>query len=82
MNNKRCVKCGSEEELTKDHIIPKWIYKRSQYLGFKKNLGKKNEQILCSKCNSKKAGGIDVTTEIGRNFWIAVRDLINKELEK
>lgn len=79
---KKCAKCGSTDNPTVDHIIPKWIYKRSQFLGFKKDLGEKNKQILCSKCNNKKSGFIDVTSETGRKFWMAVRDLINTELEK
>lgn len=78
----KCVKCGSEVELTKDHIIPKWIYKRCNVFGFKKNLGAQNKQTLCKVCNFKKGGAIDCQSEIGRIFWRHIRDMINIELQK
>lgn len=82
---KACVKCGATDELTRDHIIPRWIYKRSNLLqlrGLKKNLGAKNYQWLCDRCNSKKGGSIDVSTEIGRDFWLKLRDAIDEQLRK
>lgn len=81
---KECVKCGSTKNLTKDHIIPKWIYKRSGHfdINFKKNLGKKNTQIMCLDCNVEKSGYIDCSTEMGRDFWTKIRDRINEELCK
>ena len=79
-----CPKCGKEAALTKDHIIPKWIYKRFPHkqIGLAKNLGVKNHQYICSPCNSKKGNCIDCSTEVGREFWTKFRDAINKELEK
>jgi len=78
----KCAKCGTTEDLTIDHIIPKWIYKRCHQFGFKKNLGSKNKQILCRLCNFAKDGGIDCSTEVGLVFWKHVRNLINDELKK
>jgi 5-methylcytosine-specific restriction endonuclease McrA len=74
--------CGEEKELTKDHIIPKSVYKRFplKQIGFKKNLGKKNIQMICSDCNSKKSNHIDVSHPIGREFWTKMRDEIDKLL--
>ncbi len=84
--NATCPKCGLlAVKLTRDHIIPKWIYKASSQLNltnFKKNLGEKNIQMICAKCNGKKSGKIDVSTELGRIFWTQVRDSIDKELKK
>jgi len=79
----KCVRCNSTDNLTKDHIIPKWAYKRTRELGinFKKNVGKKNIQTMCSKCNNKKSGDIDCSTKISRDFWTKVRDKINKKLK-
>lgn len=82
MDKGQCVKCGATEDLSKDHIIPKWIYKRAEEFGFKKNLGGRNKQIMCKPCNFKKGGGIDCSSEIGRIFWTRVRNLINDELIK
>lgn len=78
----QCEKCGTTSDLTKDHIIPKWMYKKAHIFGFKKNRGKENIQVLCHKCNNEKGGFVDCSTEIGREFWTKVRDIINKELEK
>lgn len=80
--DKKCIKCDSTIELTKDHIIPKWIYKRCNIFGFKKNLGARNKQVMCKVCNFKKGGAIDCSNEIGKIFWTHIRDLINTELAK
>lgn len=77
---KSCVKCGATDNLTKDHIIPKWIYKRSHFFHFGKNLGRENIQLLCQSCNLKKGGMIDCSTEIGREFWEHVQKEIGKAL--
>lgn len=81
----KCNKCGATKYLTTDHIIPLWIYKRAQLFNFEnnfiKNLGKKNTQILCEKCNTTKSGGIDVDHPLGKWFWTGIRDPINKALK-
>ena len=80
-----CPQCKQDvEKLTSDHIIPKWIYKRIPELGikFKKDLGKKNIQKICERCNSKKSGRIDVSNDTARQFWTLVRDRLNKILEE
>ena len=41
----KCLKCGSENNLTIDHIIP---------LSKKGNNAVKNKQTLCLKCNNEK----------------------------
>lgn len=43
--NNKCVKCGSTEDLSIDHIVPKW-------LGGSDNI--ENLQIMCRTCNWKK----------------------------
>jgi 5-methylcytosine-specific restriction endonuclease McrA len=71
----KCEWCGSEEDITIDHIVPKWFYKRSESLGIpiKKNLGKKNHQALCRVCNEQKGGRIDLTHPVAREYlgkWV------------
>lgn len=81
----KCERCGSTEKLTKDHIIPKWIYKRSGHLklkGFKKNLGGKNIQVLCAECNNRKGGSIDLSNPIALQFWLAVKEAIEREIKR
>lgn len=72
--DEKCQYCDSKENLTQDHIIPAWVYKRSQYIfpRFVKTLGKKNMQVLCAECNQKKGGYIDMRNPIARDFWLAV----------
>lgn len=79
----KCEKCGQVALMTKDHIIPKWAYKRSNFFeieGFTKNLGRRNIQNLCSVCNSKKSGFIDVSHSLGKEFWERVADTIKIKL--
>lgn len=73
--NVSCTYCGATGKLTRDHIIPEWIYKRAHYVfpKFRKNLGVKNYQSLCNSCNNKKSGYIDMRNPIAREFWLAVK---------
>lgn len=82
MSKGKCAHCPHEGVLTKDHIIPRWIYRYSSLLGLRgfHNLGQKNIQYLCSECNGKKGGNINVEHPISRAFWTALRDEINKQL--
>lgn len=83
--NEICVKCGSLDDLTRDHIIPTWIYKRRDVFRIEKHykpLGVKNIQKLCKNCNHEKCGGIDCSTEVGRDFWESVYNRIEVELNK
>jgi 5-methylcytosine-specific restriction endonuclease McrA len=79
---KVCVKCGSITNLSRDHIIPKWIYGKAQFFGFKKNLGQKNIQMLCRPCNGRKSGYVDCSSEVGRAFWSKVKETIERELNR
>jgi 5-methylcytosine-specific restriction endonuclease McrA len=81
----KCVYCDSDENLTIDHIIPKWLFNRMELLGLKKvkkTFRKKNTQILCRKCNSIKSGGIDVRSDVGMRFWVELRDFIDKKIQE
>lgn len=80
-----CPRCRRKNvQLTKDHIIPKWIYVSAHQLvpKFKKNLGKKNIEYICSPCNSKRSGKIYVGHETGLQFWLDVREEINKKINE
>jgi 5-methylcytosine-specific restriction endonuclease McrA len=54
-----CQRCGTEERLTVDHIVPR-------VLGGDDSLS--NLQVLCSHCNSSKGGRFfeSAKTQIGR----------------
>lgn len=81
----KCEKCGAIENLTRDHIIPKWLYKRLDNLHFgikvdtkfKKNLGQTNIQTLCAICNSEKGGRLEMSHEITEQIFPWIEDLYN-----
>lgn len=52
----KCARCGSTDNLTKDHIIPKALLKMLcvQMLNEQDNL-----QVLCQSCNTLKAHTLD-----------------------
>jgi hypothetical protein len=62
-----CVICGATEDLTQDHILPKWFALGVVNLGFRvrtSNFPEKYRKIpkyqsLCGKCNRLKSGVID-----------------------
>lgn len=73
----KCVNCGSTEKLTVDHIIPKWLYKKFDIFGLKKNLGKSNIQILCSQCNNEKGGLPDFSHPIAQELADKLKQMLN-----
>ena len=81
-----CPLCGTGNvQLTKDHIVPKWILKRVPFrtLGIDLRMNDSaNMQYICAPCNSYKGGSIDVSTVVGRQYWTALRDAIDNELEQ
>lgn len=79
-----CPKCKLEvDQLTRDHIIPKWFYNPSRLrdLGLRdkgESWGKismNNRRYICLPCNLKKGGVIDYTDPIVRQF---VRNIIKR----
>lgn len=85
-----CPRCGAVGvPLTKDHIVPKWAYKRIPQItaGWMKKIrkefhGETNIQWMCGPCNSKKSGTIEVSNPLARAFWTKVRDVIDEALKK
>jgi len=82
-----CPLCGKEAKLTKDHIIPKWLYNRSDQWQFnkneyKKNLGQKNIQMVCSPCNLKKGGRPDFTHPVARPLGELIIKFIQHQLKQ
>lgn len=60
---RRCLACGAAENLTKDHVVARFILRttltREQYEDFSRIAGKKwNSQKLCGECNSRKGYGV------------------------
>lgn len=59
MSTKRCLKCGTKEDLSKDHVVARFVLKtsltRDQVEMFHRITAKKlNKQWLCRACNSDK----------------------------
>lgn len=61
---KRCLKCGTTNDLTRDHVVPRAVLKciltRDQYDEFTSNTSRiaLNFQVLCTTCNQDK--GTDI----------------------
>ena len=56
---KKCEKCGREEFLTLDHIVPISILEQLGFNELQDN--DENWQVLCRPCNSYKANRLDFT---------------------
>ena len=79
-SDSKCVKCGSSENLTNDHIIPKKFLRRLRGIGIS---GLKDHlQILCVDCNQKKGKYIEwedpKVRELMREVAAKIIDNINK----
>lgn len=57
---RQCLRCGTTEDLTRDHVIPKAVLKRiltrDEYEHFSQKTGRPglNIQVLCAECNQDK----------------------------
>lgn len=77
-----CLKCGSDKDLTRDHVIPDWFRSKVHNFGFRIHTGKstfpnyKKYQTLCSKCNLKKGGKIDWSDEVVCEYFKRVAESI------
>lgn len=69
-----CSKCGSDKDLTRDHVIPDWFRSKVHNFGFRIHTGKstfpnyQKYQTLCKECNLKKGGKIDWSNEVVREY--------------
>lgn len=75
------IGCGAKKNLTRDHIVPRWITKSANELGIKID-HHRNSQCLCMGCNEVKGGNIAVDHEYGLEFWLELRSRIEAEIEK
>ena len=50
----RCEKCGTEQNLTRDHIVPRSMGGSNKHY---------NLQILCKNCNEEKGATIELFTQ-------------------
>lgn len=67
--------------MTEDHVLLKWFRKALPNFGLKKP-PQNNVQLLCSQCNSKKAGVIDYSDIITRDFMKQIAEGIILEVRK
>lgn len=54
-----CMKCGSDKNLTLDHIIPKMIL-ADLGVDVENEIIEDNYQVLCRYCNTKKGSRLDI----------------------
>lgn len=56
---KRCVACGTTDNLTRDHVVPRLVLRmlleRETYAHFCSKVRKVNIQPMCGECNNLKA---------------------------
>lgn len=71
----KCKKCGSNFNLTIDHIIPIDIL---FLMGFTKEqtFDEDNFEVLCGKCNANKGNRLDFSNSKTRELLIKYMDLI------
>lgn len=65
-----CVICGSSENLTKEHVIPKWVFENNPKSYFSTEINGINQEYskttipTCSECNSHILGALERYVEI------------------
>ncbi len=74
--------------LTKEHIVPQWAYKRMPLIegALKRQVFKmlsgENVWYICSDCNNKKGGKMEVSNEVSHKFWKLIHTIIGEALTK
>lgn len=63
LDNSKCARCFSSEELTLDHIIPISFLMQNFGASKEETYDWDNFQPLCRKCNTLKAGRFDLSNE-------------------
>jgi hypothetical protein len=67
--NKICMFCGSNENLTKEHMIPRWVFSRNTAAFFTVNLNGLDQSYnkatipACAKCNAELLNDLEKTIQ-------------------
>ena len=77
---KHCEVCGTDKNITRDHIIPKWLEKRFPFFGLDIHIVN-NDQYLCDVHNTQKGGKIDYSDERVRRFLRKFVIILQEKLE-
>ena len=83
-----CLICGSTEKLTKEHVLPKWIFENNQEKHFVTNINglsqsySKTTVHACSECNSYIFGALERHLEIWFRQTDLGSDFIDNEIIK
>lgn len=77
---KHCEVCGTPSEITRDHIVPKWLERRFEYFQFEVYMVN-NDQYLCKTHNQNKGGVIDYTDERVRRFLKRFIQMIQHKID-
>ncbi len=79
-----CVKCGTTENLTEDHIVPRWLWTRLSLfgLGHHSKADKTNKQTMCFPCNKKKNSKIDFSHPLVRQKIQELVDHLQNKLKE
>ena len=81
-----CLICGSNENLTKEHVLPKWIFENNQKKQFVTNINRlsqsysKTTVFACSECNSYIFGALERHLEIWFKQADLGSDFLNNEI--
>lgn len=83
---KRCLKCGTSKNITRDHVVSRVLLKRNldrdQYARFSAAARDINIQPLCRECNNEKGGAaIDYRTTEERVSLLLLLDKWNLDIE-
>lgn len=60
-----CILCGSEENLTKEHVLPRWVFQRNSNYTFKTDVNQLSQTYIgatlpfCMKCNNDILNGLE-----------------------
>jgi len=64
--NSHCILCGSESNLTKEHVLPKWVFENNPKRTFTTDVNKLSQKYIrttlpmCSTCNSKVLNTLEI----------------------
>lgn len=82
----RCQELKTKEEMSKDHIIPRWFINNVFNFGIPhaivKEWEKGNKEKVCKKCNALKAGKIDYDHPKSRIFVLQFIEELTKKLKQ
>ena len=78
---KHCEKCGTDKDITRDHIIPRWLVKGLSFFLLDVYIVN-NDQYLCKTHNLEKGAILDYKDERVRRFLRRFCVMITQKLDE